>query len=79
MITVCYERCWPCKYGQHFSPPEPHPWWDVEDVEYAAEEGHPAPTGVCACSCAVTARLSTHSGGCWQWHPDCAAIKGEDT
>ena len=49
---VCYTRCWPCQFDQHYDPPQPHPWADDEDREHAKATGRPEPTGNCACSCA---------------------------
>ena len=52
---VCYTRCEPCMYGEHYDPPAPHPWAGPEDVAHAAATGQPKPTGNCACSCARSA------------------------
>lgn len=53
-VIVCHATCWSCKFGQCNEPPQPHPWWDEEDVDHAATTGRPAPTGNCACPCART-------------------------
>lgn len=52
---VCYSTCWSCKFGHCYDPPQAHPWWDQEDVEYAEQAGKPAPEGNCACPCAKEA------------------------
>lgn len=51
---VCYTKCWACQFGDHFDPPKPHPWADIDDIEHARNTGQAEPTGVCACSCAKT-------------------------
>jgi hypothetical protein len=51
---VCYAKCEPCQWGQHYDEPAPHPWAGAEDREHAAATGQPEPTGNCACSCART-------------------------
>jgi len=51
---VCYTKCWPCQFGQHFDPPEPHTWGDDEDFEHAKATGQPEP-GNCGCWCAKAA------------------------
>lgn len=55
-VMVCYQKCWPCNFGQHYDPPEWHTWVDSEDVEAAEAAGQPAPTkSRCGCFCAVVA------------------------
>lgn len=49
---ICYTRCWSCMFSQCYNPPQPHPWWDAEDVEHAASTGQQPPSGNCACNCA---------------------------
>ena len=49
---VCYSRCWPCQFGQHYDPPQPHTWADDEDRAHAKATGQHEPTGNCACHCA---------------------------
>lgn len=48
-IIICYKTCWSCKFG--FCNPEPHPWWDMDDVEHAESMGYDPPEGDCACPC----------------------------
>lgn len=55
-MIVCHSTCWGCKFGQCYEPPQPHPWWDQEDVDHAAETSRPAPAGNCACPCSRTER-----------------------
>jgi hypothetical protein len=52
---VCYSRCWSCMFGYCYDPPQPHPWWNGEDVEHAKATGQLAPEGDCTCSCARSA------------------------
>lgn len=52
---VCYAKCEPCQWGQHYDTPEPHPWAGPEDIDHAAATGQPVPTGNCGCFCARTA------------------------
>ncbi|MGW6703570.1 hypothetical protein ACWGDE_01570 [Streptomyces sp. NPDC054956] len=49
---ICYAKCEPCQWGQHYDEPTEHRWAGPEDVEHAAATGQPVPTGSCACSCA---------------------------
>ena len=48
-VIICYATCWDCKMGYHN--PEPHVWWDVEDLEFSPERCKPLPEGACACNC----------------------------
>lgn len=48
---ICYARCEPCQWGQHYDEPTPHRWAGAEDLEHAARIGRPEPTGNCSCSC----------------------------
>lgn len=52
-IIICPTTCWGCKFDYHN--PEPHPWWDSEDEEWARETGRPLPTGHCGCYCSRNA------------------------
>jgi hypothetical protein len=52
-IIICPTTCWGCKFG--YCNPEPHPWWDEEDVYYAKEAGSDLPTGYCGCYCSRNA------------------------
>ncbi|MFZ3473134.1 hypothetical protein ACODT3_10630 [Streptomyces sp. 4.24] len=52
---ICYAKCEPCQWGQHYDEPTPHRWAGPEDIEHAAATGQPEPTGNCGCSCARTA------------------------
>ncbi|MCG6493405.1 hypothetical protein [Kitasatospora sp. A2-31] len=52
---ICPTLCWPCQFGQHYTPPAPHPWADDEDRAHAAATDQPEPTGNCGCWCAKTA------------------------
>lgn len=54
--VVCYTRCYPCMFDDHYRPPEAHSWMDEQDAEHA---GHPWPlppeiaaAKPCACPCA---------------------------
>jgi hypothetical protein len=50
---VCYTKCWPCNFGDHYDPPQWHTWADSEDVEHAQNTGQPDPrTSRCGCDCA---------------------------
>lgn len=49
---VCYSRCWPCQFDQHYDPPTPHPWADDDDRAHAKATSQTEPTGNCACRCA---------------------------
>lgn len=51
---ICYTKCEPCMYGDHFDPPEPHPWAGDEDLKHAQETGGDA-SGNCGCWCAQEA------------------------
>lgn len=54
-IIICYSKCWSCKFGDHFEPPEWHSWADEDDIEHAKETGQADPsTSKCACACAGT-------------------------
>jgi hypothetical protein len=48
-IIICPTTCWGCKFG--YCNPEPHPWWDQDDVDFAKESGRSLPTGYCGCYC----------------------------
>jgi hypothetical protein len=52
-VIICPTTCGGCKFDYHR--PEPHPWWDSEDKEWAEETGQPLPTGYCGCYCSHTA------------------------
>lgn len=54
-ITICYAKCEPCQFGDHFTPPERHRWAGQDDIEHAANTGQPEPTGNCGCWCATPA------------------------
>lgn len=50
---VCYAKCWPCQFGQHFDPTMWHTWADGEDVQHARNTGQPDPSkSRCGCWCA---------------------------
>ncbi|MFD5509145.1 hypothetical protein ACFWIB_15390 [Streptomyces sp. NPDC127051] len=49
---ICYAKCEPCQWGQHYDEPTPHPWAGPDDIEHAAATGQPEPTENCGCSCA---------------------------
>lgn len=49
--VICYAKCYPCQFGCHFEPPEPHTWGDADDFEHAKTTGQNEP-GNCACYCA---------------------------
>lgn len=55
-MIICYAKCEPCQFGDHFDPPEPHPWAGIDDIEHAANTGQEEPTGNCGCWCAVVAK-----------------------
>lgn len=44
------ERCWPCQTDSCYDRPTDHVWFDDEDIAYAEQNGHPAPTGQCGCA-----------------------------
>ncbi len=52
-IIICPTTCWDCKFDYHN--PEPHPWWDGEDMYYAIQTGQPLPSGHCGCYCSRNA------------------------
>lgn len=52
-IIICPTTCWDCKFDYHN--PEPHPWWDDEDVYGCEEAGLPLPSGYCGCYCSRNA------------------------
>ncbi len=48
--TICPTRCWSCMTDQ--CPSGWHPWADPEDIEHAAANGQPDPSGQsCGCRC----------------------------
>ncbi|MFE9064858.1 hypothetical protein [Streptomyces violaceusniger] len=49
---ICYAKCEPCMFGQHYEPPQAHPWAGPADIAHAAATGQPEPTGNCGCHCA---------------------------
>jgi hypothetical protein len=50
---VHYARCEECISSCHHEPCQWHPWAGVDDLRWAAEHGHPDPSGQrCACFCA---------------------------
>lgn len=54
---VCYTKCWPCMFGEHFDPPEWHTWADADDVKHAKETGQDDPREKrCGCPCADAPR-----------------------
>lgn len=52
-VIICPTTCWGCKFDYH--DPEPHPWWDSEDLEWAQDTGRPLPEGYCGCYCSRNA------------------------
>ena len=52
-IIICPTTCWSCKFGQcdDDPDPQPHPWWDMEDIECNEAAGLEPPTGYCGCWC----------------------------
>ncbi len=57
-IMVCYARCWPCTFGEHYDPPKAHTWMDDEDYDHAVNAKQIEPgidlvkEGPCSCACA---------------------------
>jgi hypothetical protein len=44
------ERCWSCMTSSCYPEPTRHVWYDADDIEHAAENGYPKPTGLCGCA-----------------------------
>jgi hypothetical protein len=53
-MIICYSKCWPCQFGQHFDPPQWHTWADGDDILHARNTGQPDPSkSRCGCFCAT--------------------------
>ena len=53
--TICYTRCEPCQWGQHYDEPTWHSWAGPEDVAHARATCQKDPSSSrCGCSCAKT-------------------------
>lgn len=50
---VCYAKCWPCQFGDHFDTQTWHTWADEDDVQHARDTGQTDPSeSRCGCHCA---------------------------
>jgi hypothetical protein len=51
--TICFTRCEPCQWGQHYEEPTWHSWAGPEDIDHAKATGQKDPSGSrCGCNCA---------------------------
>jgi hypothetical protein len=53
-VMLCFTKCYPCQFGEHFDPPKWHTWASDDDIEHAKATAQPDPRfSKCGCYCAV--------------------------
>ena len=56
-IRICYAKCEPCQFGDHYDEAEWHSWAGEDDIVHFAATGQPDPSDQrCGCRCADAVR-----------------------